>query len=152
MKKWLIATAVAVASLAGSEARAQSGCKDCGGGGHGHVGLPGHGFGGGASALPTYGHLSGMHRPGFGYGFGNQRRAGLPVFQAAPWYLYWPYDGHFQTVAPMAYGAFYPPPAYTGNPYLPGATGGYVPGAPLPQFPVSPVSPVGPPVGPTGRP
>jgi hypothetical protein len=148
MKKWLIAAAVAVASLAGSEARAQTGCSTCG---HGHGlghGL-GHGFGGGGHSLPSYGHLAGLHTPRFGYGFGNTHRASLPVYMAAPWYLYWPYDGHFQTVAPMAYGAFYPPPAYTGNPYAPGGHAGYVPGAPLPQFPVSPV---GPPVGPTGKP
>jgi hypothetical protein len=150
MKKWLIAAAVAVASLAGSEARAQHGCSNCGTGhGHGHAGLFSK-FGGGGHALPSYGHGAGLHHgPGFGYGFGNTHRASLPVYMAAPWYLYWPYDGHFQTVAPMAYGAFYPPPAYTGNPFNPGGHAGYVPGAPLPQYPVSPV---GPPVGPTGRP
>jgi hypothetical protein len=151
MKKWLIAAAVAVASLAGSEARAQTGCHDCG---HGHGHSLGHGLfskfhGGGGSISPTYGHLAGLHHAGFGYGAGNTHRAKLPVYMAAPWYLYWPYDGHFQTVAPMAYGAFYPPPAYTGNPFNPGAYHGYVPGAPLPQYPVSPV---GPPVGPTGKP
>jgi hypothetical protein len=58
----------------------------------------------------------------------------LPVYMAAPWYLYWPYDGHFQTVAPMASGAFYPPPAYTGNPFMPGRFVGYVPGAGVPTF------------------
>lgn len=45
----------------------------------------------------------------------------LPVFQAAPWYLYWPYDGHFLTPAPIN-GPFYAPPLYpnTGvNPYFP---------------------------------
>jgi hypothetical protein len=49
----------------------------------------------------------------------------LPAFQAAPWYLYWPYNGHFQTPAPI-HGAFYGPPgmggAYGGggmaNPYF----------------------------------
>jgi len=56
---------------------------------------------------------------------------------AAPWYLYWPYDGHFQTVAPMASGAFYPPPAYTGNPFMPGRFVGYVPGAGVPTFPMA---------------
>lgn len=46
----------------------------------------------------------------------------LPAFQAAPWYLYWPYDGHFQTPAPLN-GAYYAPPsAGPGgfvNPYFP---------------------------------
>ena len=56
----------------------------------------------------------------------------LPVYMAAPWYNYWPYDGHFQTVAPMASGAFYPPPAYTGNPFLTGRYPGYVPATPVP--------------------
>ena len=60
----------------------------------------------------------------------------LPTFQAAPWYLYWPYDGHFQTVAPMASGAFYPPPAYTGNAFMTGRYPGYVPGAGVPNFPM----------------
>lgn len=44
-----------------------------------------------------------------------------PVFQAAPWYLYWPYDGHFLTPAPL-HGPFYAPPQlpYGGsNPYFP---------------------------------
>ena len=54
----------------------------------------------------------------------------LPVFQAAPWYLYWPYDGHFLTPAPIQ-GAFYGPPGpgnFPVNPYFPGpAIGGYGP-------------------------
>jgi hypothetical protein len=65
----------------------------------------------------------------------------LPVYMAAPWYLYWPYDGHFQTVAPMAHGLYYPPPTYTGNPYQPGVYPGYVAGSPVPAFPVAPVRP-----------
>ena len=32
-----------------------------------------------------------------------------PTFQAAPWYNYWPYDGHFLTPAPVS-GAFSAPP------------------------------------------
>jgi hypothetical protein len=55
----------------------------------------------------------------------------LPVFQAAPWYLYWPYDGHFLTPAPVQ-GAFYGPPGpgnFPVNPYFPAgpAMGGYGP-------------------------
>jgi hypothetical protein len=36
------------------------------------------------------------------------RKQSLPAFQAAPWYLYWPYNGHFQTPAPL-YGPSYGP-------------------------------------------
>ncbi|CAN5288898.1 hypothetical protein BH11PLA2_BH11PLA2_10680 [soil metagenome] len=46
---------------------------------------------------------------------------GKPVFQAAPWYLYWPYNAHFQTPAPMM-GAYYAPPSAGGmlqSPYFP---------------------------------
>ena len=51
------------------------------------------------------------------------QRQPLPAFQAAPWYLYWPYNGHFQTPAPL-YGQFYAPPGMPGygggmvNPYF----------------------------------
>jgi hypothetical protein len=68
------------------------------------------------------------------FGAGSQP---LPVFQAAPWYLYWPYDGHFLTPAPVQ-GAFYGPPGpgnFPVNPYFPGpAMGGYgpIPGGPPP--------------------
>ena len=48
----------------------------------------------------------------------------LPAFQAAPWYLYWPYNAHFQTPAPMASAPYYAPPGVGGatyqiNPYFP---------------------------------
>jgi hypothetical protein len=61
----------------------------------------------------------------------------LPTFQAAPWYLYWPYDGHFLTPAPVT-GAFYGPPAggnFPVNPYFPAPAGPYgpVPGGPPPS-------------------
>jgi hypothetical protein len=52
----------------------------------------------------------------------------LPAFQAAPWYLYWPYNAHFMTPAPLN-GAYYAPP--TGpiaNPFFPNH-GGF--GSPL---------------------
>lgn len=63
----------------------------------------------------------------------------LPVFQAAPWYNYWPYDGHFLTPAPVS-GPFYGPPMtgnFPVNPYFPGPGGaaGFghgIPGGPLP--------------------
>jgi hypothetical protein len=62
----------------------------------------------------------------------------LPTYQAAPWYLYWPYDGHFLTPAPVT-GAFYGPPSpgnFPVNPYFPGPSYGYgygpMPGGPAP--------------------
>ena len=47
------------------------------------------------------------------------RQTPVPAFQAAPWYLYWPYNQHFMTPAPMT-GAFYGPPMGGGmtNPYF----------------------------------
>jgi hypothetical protein len=63
----------------------------------------------------------------------------LPMYQAAPWYLYWPYDGHFLTPAPVT-GAFYGPPTsgnFPVNPYFPGPAYGYgyapIPGGPPPR-------------------
>ena len=53
----------------------------------------------------------------------------MPAFQAAPWYLYWPYTAHFQTPAPLT-GPYYAPP-YSGgqlvNPYFPAAPAPFVP-------------------------
>jgi hypothetical protein len=49
------------------------------------------------------------------------RNSPVPAFQAAPWYMYFPYNGHFQTPAPMG-GMFYAPPmggAGMVNPYFP---------------------------------
>ena len=48
----------------------------------------------------------------------------LPAFQAAPWYLYWPYNSHFQTAAPMINAPYAAPPGSGGagyqiNPYFP---------------------------------
>jgi len=61
----------------------------------------------------------------------------LPVYQAAPWYLYWPYDAHFQTPAPIG-GAFYGPPVpgnFPVNPYFaqPGIQMSPIPGGPAPR-------------------
>jgi hypothetical protein len=62
----------------------------------------------------------------------------LPTFQAAPWYLYWPYDGHFLTPAPVT-GAFFGPPTpgnFPVNPYFPGpgyGSYGPIPGGPAPR-------------------
>lgn len=45
----------------------------------------------------------------------------MPAFQAAPWYLYWPYSAHFMTPAPLQ-GQYFAPPPGGGmvNPYFPG--------------------------------
>ncbi len=72
--------------------------------------------------------------------FRNFHKTRLPVFQAAPWYNYWPYDGHFQTPAPIS-GQFYGPPMtgnFPVNPYFPGpGTSGFgpMPGGPAPGWP-----------------
>jgi hypothetical protein len=68
--------------------------------------------------------------------FNGAHHQKLPVFQAAPWYLYWPYDGHFQTPAPVN-GAFYGPPVtgnFPVNPYFPHPGGAHGFGGP--QMPV----------------
>jgi hypothetical protein len=77
----------------------------------------------------------------------GHRHQNLPAFQAAPWYLYWPYDGHFLTPAPIS-GAFYGPPTpgnFPVNPYFPApGYGGYgsMPGGPVPYpHPQAPVAP-----------
>lgn len=44
------------------------------------------------------------------------RKQPMPAFQAAPWYLYWPYNGHFMTPAPMG-GAWYGPNGGMGDIY-----------------------------------
>lgn len=48
----------------------------------------------------------------------------LPAFQAAPWYLYWPYNSHFMMPAPPLDEQFGAPGAggYT-NPYFPAQYG-----------------------------
>lgn len=70
---------------------------------------------------------------------GGQGKPVLPVFQAAPWYLYWPYDAHFQTAAPlMGTGAYYGPPGYGyggGMPYFPAGPMNQYPGTPMPVGP-----------------
>lgn len=148
MNKWLIAAAVVAAGLMTSTAQAQQPCNNCGtpapvaaphwGGhaGYGHGHLAGHPLFNGSHAYnahPAHGH------PWLSKSGNLTRMPTLPVYMAAPWYLYWPYDGHFQTVAPMAAGIYYPPPQYIGNPYLVGGYGGgYVPGNPVPRYPAPP--------------
>jgi hypothetical protein len=82
----------------------------CGPGGCG----PGFGAGG------KWGGKFGNHACGKGAGGGF----GLfqPPFQAAPWYLYWPYEAHFQLPAPIG-GPFFAPQQLTNpamNPYFSG--------------------------------
>jgi len=83
------------------------------------------------TANPIFGH------PHFNRSGNLSRQPTLPVYMAAPWYLYWPYDGHFQTVAPMAAGAQWMPPpqsAYGANATLP-TYPGYVPYVPNQTYP-----------------
>lgn len=64
----------------------------------------------------------------------------LPVFQAAPWYQYWPYDAHFLTPAPIS-GPFYGPPMtgnFPVNPYFPHPV---APAGGQPQVPPPPPPP-----------
>jgi hypothetical protein len=81
--------------------------------------------------------MSQPHSPRLGpYLFANHNNRQLPAFQAAPWYLYWPYDGHFMTPAPV-HAPFYGPPTggnFPVNPYFPSPAGYYgpYPGGPAP--------------------
>jgi len=140
MKKWMLAALLA-AGLAGAEAQAQGPGYGAPGGGYGG---PGNGGGYGYSGVGSkfsgtgkYWAKSFFGGPVLSSSQNLTRMPTLPVYMAAPWYLYWPYDGHFQTVAPPAQSAaFYPPPAYTGNPYLSGRYPGYLPNNPVPEFPM----------------
>jgi hypothetical protein len=144
-----MAAAVAVAGLAGADARAQAPAYVQGQGScqNGECATPAPAY---APPPPAYGggggkgHGKHWTKGGFLGLFGGgviSEMPTLPVYMAAPWYLYWPYDGHFQTIAPMAHGLYYPPPVYTGNPYLAGAYAGYISNNPIPSFPVTPVKP-----------
>ena len=96
---------LALAASAGTASAWEKPCFGCGHGLFGHGGKPGH--------TPT---------TLFDGGHFNKKQ---PVFQAAPWYLYWPYDAHFLTPAPVS-GPFYGPPLtgnFPVNPYFPGPAG-----------------------------
>ena len=158
------ASGTASAPSNGGCANGNCGAVDGGYGGHGHHGCHlfqfleetnqppsfrqhGHlfgGHGGGAGMGGGMGGGFGGNGGGLGMGYGSPMAGhGLlqPPFQAAPWYLYWPYDAHFQMPAPIN-APYYPPQAYgypgAFNPYFggsapPGWTGmpvGYNPGTP----------------------
>lgn len=130
----------------------------------------------GLGLAATPGAASAWEKPCFGCGHGAGKyhpqpstlfqggglNKKLPAFQAAPWYMYWPYDGHFLTPAPVS-GPFYGPPLtgnFPVNPYFPGpagavgfgtAAGGFgfgIPGG-APPYPAPPAGtmPVPPPQG-----
>jgi len=88
----------------------------------------GEAFAGGLRANPFNG-------PTAGYGGGLFHKQPLPAFQAAPWYLYFPYNAHFQTPSPMYNAPWYGPPStgYGGmvNPYFPNPNAGYAAPAPV---------------------
>jgi hypothetical protein len=123
--------------------------------GMGYPGGPGGGYyfptKHGYNIPPTLGHaVLDSHPNGAGQRlalfFQNFKRPTLPVYQAAPWYNYWPYDAHFLMPAPIS-GQFYGPPMtgnFPVNPYFPGAIGGFgtMPGGPPPGSP-SLVQPTG---------
>lgn len=99
MKTWIIAATVALVGLTASPVRAD-------------------GIFGPKCTGPAC-----NHKPHPFYG----KTQTLPVYLAAPWYLYWPYDAHFLTPAP-AFGAYYAPPMmgnYPVQPYFPAPHHGY---------------------------
>jgi hypothetical protein len=62
------------------------------------------------------------------YAFRGSVKPALPTYQAAPWYLYWPYDAHFLTPAPLN-APFVGPPIsgnFPVNPYFPAQPGPFV--------------------------
>lgn len=116
------ATGLALGAGAGIAGAFEKPCIGCGGGFGGK-------HGGGKPPIT----------PGTLFDGGLFHKQKLPAFQAAPWYLYWPYDAHFLTPAPVN-GPFYGPPLpgnFPVNPYFPGPAGfaGYghgIPGGPPP--------------------
>ena len=127
--------ALAAAAVLALPMAAQAWGKKSGGCDSGNCGGSGGHFGGCLSKLHNAPADPGPQK--LGHGFFQ------PPFQAAPWYLYWPYDAHFQLPAPI--GAPFQPPQNLNapwNPYFPhpamglaGAPG--MAGAP----PIAPVHP-----------
>jgi hypothetical protein len=148
------------AGVAAGPASGGCGPGGCGVGGHGGGGgfggflerLCGHGGGGYGDPNGHGGHggALGNHPPSYdGHGF---RGFGFcqPPFQAAPWYLYWPYDAHFQLPAPI--NAPYYPPQQLGSqwsPYFAAPAPAF--GAPPPGMPGMPGMPGAPAYGPIPR-
>jgi hypothetical protein len=103
MRKWILALALAAVGLSAAEAQAQLGV-----------------FRKRPPNAPIANYTTNPYPPK--HWQGGQT---LPVFQAAPWYLYWPYDAHFQTPAPIM-GAYYAPPIggnFPVQPYFPAPVG-----------------------------
>ena len=140
MKKILLAMLIAAAGAVSSAQAQTPGCTNCGSqgvsypAGHSsHFSHAGSHFGTAhpASTHPLFGH------PLFSRSGNISRQPTLPVYMAAPWYLYWPYHGHFQTVAPMAAGQNWSAPpqsAWGGNQALP-TFPGYTPYVPNQVYP-----------------
>jgi len=89
----------------------------------------------GAIEASAAGHANPFNGANSGYGGGIFKKQPLPAFQAAPWYLYFPYNAHFQTPSPMYNAPSYGPPsagygAGMANPYFPQP--GYMAPAPAP--------------------
>jgi hypothetical protein len=92
----------------------------------------------GATEAQAGGKANPFNGTNHGYGGGIFHKQPLPAFQAAPWYLYFPYNAHFQTPSPMYNAPWYGPPSagYGSmvNPYFPAPA---QPAAPAPA-PVAP--------------
>jgi hypothetical protein len=114
---FLLPAALALALPLSADARGLRGCSTCNGGrgglfaGHGDFGGKGWfgGLFGEKGALANAPPANDPHKLGKGFF--------QPPFQAAPWYLYWPYDQHFQLPAPI--GAPYIPPQGFNAPWNP---------------------------------
>jgi hypothetical protein len=120
MRKWILALALAATGLSASDVQAQFGV-----------------FRKRPPNAPIADLTANQYPPKF-YKGGQV----LPVFQAAPWYLYWPYDAHFQTPAPI-FGAYYAPPIggnFPVQPYFPAPIGV----APVPKMGKGPAFPAPP--------
>jgi hypothetical protein len=82
------------------------------------------GAAGSASAQCTSPFCGGETPPSYGPMSHLFHKRPVPAFQAAPWYLYFPYQAHFQSVAPLPGTNGYPGAGYGGagvNPYFPSA-------------------------------
>src|SRR5262245_14281416 len=123
MKLIALAAAAVLALPMTASAFGRKGCSNCGGAGNGGgllSGLGGNCGNGGTGkwAGKWEGKWDKHHNAAPDYGSGKQGKGFLqPPFQAAPWYLYWPYDAHFQLPAPI--GAPYYPPQNLHTPWNP---------------------------------